>query len=81
MCIKYIVIEFVDILIKNCLFVALKGLSHEIDFKTFDKKLQSLAQIKNAVQKNFSPRLTLLQFNCPHRPASWTGKRAGSPFS
>jgi hypothetical protein len=26
----------------------LKGLSHEIDFKTFDKNLQNLAELRNA---------------------------------
>ena len=41
MFIEYIVNRIVDILIKNYLFVALKGLFHEIDFKTFDQKLQS----------------------------------------
>jgi hypothetical protein len=31
--------------IRHCLPAVLKGLSHEIDFKTFDKNLQNLVYI------------------------------------
>ncbi len=31
--------------------------------------------------KIFFPHRTLFHFFCPHRPASWTGSRAGSPVS
>ncbi len=31
--------------------------------------------------KYFFPHGTLFKFICPHRPASWSGSRAGSPVS
>jgi hypothetical protein len=40
----------------------------------------SLAALVGPVS-NIFPHRTLFQCLCPHRPASWTGSRAGSPVS
>jgi hypothetical protein len=41
----------------------------------------ALAALVGPVQNIFFPHLTLFQFLCLHRPASWAGSRAGSPVS
>jgi hypothetical protein len=40
---EYLLIIFVKYLILSYDFIPLKGLSHEKDFKNFDKNLQNLA--------------------------------------
>ncbi len=45
------------------------------------KKLLSLAALVSPVQNIFFPRHTLFPFMCPHRSASWSGRRAWSPVS
>jgi hypothetical protein len=39
----------------------------------------ALAALVSQVQNIFFPPHTLFPFMCPHRPASWSGRRAWSP--
>jgi hypothetical protein len=39
----------------------------------------ALAALVNLVKNIFFPHSTLLQFMCPHRPATWASSRTGPP--
>jgi hypothetical protein len=39
------------------------------------------ALVSSVYVKYYSPPRTLFHFTCPHRPATWAGRRAGSPVS